>query len=65
MVPLSLVLGYRGSHDSPMSVAPFISAQWAVQAPFTDEAPAMTHFYLFIGVRFNGGRAAPEGGGGS
>lgn len=62
MVPLSLILGYLGSHDSPMAAAPFIAVQWAVQAPFADETPAMTHFFLLVGVRFNGGRTVSKGG---
>jgi hypothetical protein len=53
MVPFSLLLGYRGSHERPLRFAPFVSAQWAVQAPFTEEAPAMTHFFLAVGVRID------------
>jgi hypothetical protein len=53
MVPFSLLLGYRASHENPLRFAPFISAQWAVQAPFTEEAPAMTHFFLAVGVRID------------
>jgi hypothetical protein len=59
LVPLSIILGYRGSPARPLAVAPFIAAQWAVQAPFTDESPAMTHFFLSVGVRINLWRAAP------
>jgi hypothetical protein len=53
VIPLSIVLGYRRSSDRPFSVAPFVSAQWAVQALFTDEIPVMTHFILQVGVRIN------------
>ena len=53
MIPLSIVLGYHGNSTSPSAVAPFISAQWAVQTPFTNEAPAMTHFILYVGFRIN------------
>lgn len=53
IVPLSVVLGYSGSSAHPIPVAPFISAQWAVQAPFVEDAPVMTHFLLLIGVRIN------------
>ena len=51
LVPLSFVLGYRGTPARPLLFAPFVSAQWAVQAPFAEEAPAMTHFILAVGVR--------------
>jgi hypothetical protein len=51
MIPLSLVIGYRGSSENPWPVAPFVSAQWAAQVPFTTELPAMTHFFLLAGVR--------------
>lgn len=59
MVPLSVILGYRGNPDYPLPVAPFVSLQWAVQAPFTDEAPAMTHFFLALGVRIDLGQKIP------
>lgn len=62
MVPLSVVLGYRGSSTRPLAVAPFISAQWAVQALFLDEIPVMTHFFLMAGVRIEWWRAAPAAG---
>jgi hypothetical protein len=62
MIPLSVVLGYRGSPNHPLLVAPFVSAQWAAQTPFTDEAPAMTHFFLAVGVRINLGRSTPDNG---
>jgi hypothetical protein len=62
MVPLSLVLGYRGNPDHPLPVAPFVSVKWAVQAPFTDETPAMTHFVLAAGVRIHLGRSTASGG---
>jgi hypothetical protein len=62
MVPLSLELGYRGSPDRPLAVAPFISAQWAVQGMFLDEIPVMTHFFITVGVRFDWGRAMPAAG---
>jgi hypothetical protein len=58
-VPLSVVLGYRGNPARPLAVAPFISAQWAAQALFQDEIPAMTHFFLLVGVRIEFGRAEP------
>lgn len=56
MVPLSLVLGYDGDLRRPPAVAPFVSVKWAVQAPFTDETPATTHFVLAAGVRLIPGR---------
>lgn len=61
-LPLSIVLGYRGRSAHPLIVAPFVSAQWAVQTPFTDETPAMTHFSLAVGVRFNLWSSTPAGG---
>lgn len=59
MVPLTLVLGYRGDESRPLPLSPFVSVQWAAQAPFTDEAPAMTHLIVSVGVRFEIGRATP------
>jgi hypothetical protein len=59
MFPLSVILGYRGSAADPLRFAPFVSAQWAAQAPFTDEAPVMTHFFLAVGVRIDLGRETP------
>jgi hypothetical protein len=59
MAPLSVVLGYRGHRDSALPVAPFVSAQWAVQGPFVDEAPVMTHFFLLVGIRIDW-RGAPN-----
>lgn len=56
MIPLSIMLGYRGNHDHPLRFAPFVSAQWAAQALFTDEIPVMTHFFLAVGVRIDLGR---------
>jgi hypothetical protein len=52
-LPLTLVLGYRGVSPRPLRLAPFVAAQWAVQTPFVDESPAMTHFLLLVGVRIN------------
>jgi hypothetical protein len=64
VIPLSLVLGYRGSAERPLTTSPFVSAQWPVQAMFTDEIPAMTHFILSVGLRMNlGGRHSPSGDG--
>jgi hypothetical protein len=62
-VPLSVLLGYRGSPAHPLVVAPFVCAQWAVQAPFIDETPAMTHFILAAGVRIDLGRLTAKAGG--
>jgi len=62
MVPLSVVLGYRGSSARPLPVAPFVSAQWAVQGLFLDEAPAMPHLLLLLGVRIDPERATPTEG---
>lgn len=62
LVPFSIALGYRGGPHRPLAVAPFVSAQWAVQAPFIEEAPAMTHFFLLVGVRIDRG-GAPLGAG--
>jgi hypothetical protein len=61
MVPLSVVLGYSGGPARPFRFAPFVSAQWAAQAPFTDEAPVMTHLFLAVGVRIDLGRGAAAG----
>jgi hypothetical protein len=65
-IPLSLMLGYRGSSTRPLAVAPYVAAQWAVQTPFIDETPAMTHFLLLLGARIDLGRgtsmAAPKAG---
>jgi hypothetical protein len=63
MIPLSLVLGYHGSSDHPHPISPFISAQWVVQTPFIDEAPAMTHLLFFVGVRIDRGGTATAAGG--
>lgn len=62
MVPLSVILGFRGNPDHPFVVAPFVSAQWAAQALFTDEISAMTHFFLAVGVRIDLGRSTPSKG---
>jgi hypothetical protein len=57
MVPLSVVLGYRGSSTRPHTVVPFISMQWVIQALFADEVPVMTHHLILAGVRMStGGR---------
>ena len=57
MVPLSLTFGYRGSSTRPISVVPFVSMQWAIQALFADEVPVMTHNLILVGVRMStGGR---------
>jgi hypothetical protein len=62
MVPLTLMLGYRGSPTHPLTVAPFVSAQWAAQALFLDEIPVMTHFFLAVGVRIDLGRSTQDAG---
>lgn len=56
LVPLSLTLGYRGNPDRPLTVSPFVSARWGVQALFLSEAPVMTHFTLLGGVRIQSAR---------
>jgi hypothetical protein len=53
MVPLSAVLGYRDIPAGPLTVAPFVSAQWAVQALLIDESDVMTHVFLLAGVRLS------------
>ncbi len=53
MVPFSAVLGYRDIPAGPMTVTPFISAQWAVQMLLIDESDVMTHVFLLIGARVN------------
>jgi hypothetical protein len=58
MVPLSVMLGYRGSSARPLAVSPFVSARWAAQVLFTEEIPAMTHLFLLFGVRIEWGRHA-------
>jgi hypothetical protein len=63
MFPLSLLLGYRGTSDHPLTVAPFLSAQWAVQVPFIEESPAMTHLFLTLGVRIHVGELLSRDGG--
>jgi hypothetical protein len=60
LFPLSIMLGYRGPRDHPLVVAPFLAAQWAVQVPFTEETPAMTHLFLTLGVRIDLGGAPPS-----
>ena len=62
IVPLSIVIGYRGGSPRPLTIAPFISAQWAVQAPFTNESPVMTHLFLHVGVRINRGSVTATAG---
>lgn len=62
IVPLSVTLGYRGDPDHALSVSPFVSARWGVQALFLDEIPAVTHFFLFGGVRIERGRKTSSGG---
>ena len=59
MIPISFVFGYRGYSSHPLAVSPFVSLQWIIQTPFIDEIPAMTHFLVNIGVRFNRGRVKP------
>lgn len=62
IVPLSLTLQYRGDSTDPLSVSPFVSARWAGQGLFLDEVPAMTHLFLFGGVRIERGQhGSPEG----
>lgn len=56
-IPMSVVLGYRGSPAHPLAASPFFSVQWAIQAPFIEETPAMTHFLLLVGVRIDRGNA--------
>jgi hypothetical protein len=60
MFPLSIVLGYRGRPERPLTVAPFACMQWAVQTPFIDESPAMTHLFFLVGVRIDWGQEAPN-----
>ena len=62
MIPLSVVLGYHRNSLRPLPVAPFVSAQWAVQGLFLDEVPAMTHLLILFGVRINQARATPTEG---
>ncbi|UCD19070.1 MAG: hypothetical protein JSU64_06500 [candidate division WOR-3 bacterium] len=62
LVPLSIVLGYHGISARSLTLSPFFSAQWALQAPFADEVPAMTHLFLLFGVRINWGNAKPNAG---
>lgn len=62
IVPLSATLGYRGSSDRPLGVAPFVSARWGAQGLFMEEVPVMTHLQLLGGVRIERGRE-PESGG--
>lgn len=56
IVPLSVTLEYRGDPTRPLSVSPFVSARWTGQGLFLDEVPAMTHLFLFGGVRIERGR---------
>ena len=62
VLPLSLTFGYGGDPDKPLSVAPFVSARWAVQGLFLDEVPAMTHLFLLGGVRIQRGSEELTGG---
>ena len=62
MVPLSVVLGYRGNSACPLAVEPFVSVQWAVQGLFLDEVPALPHLLMLVGARIPLGRAKPAGG---
>jgi len=60
LVPLTITLGYRGSVERPLAVAPFVFARWAAQVLFLDEVPAATHFVVGVGGRIGGGREAPD-----
>ncbi len=62
MVPMSVVVRYRGSGARPLAVSPFVSAQWVVQTPFIEDTPAMTHLLFLVGVRIDRGATAPPGG---
>ncbi len=53
MVPFSIMLGYRGISAGPLTLAPFVSAQWAVQALLIDESDVMTHLFILVGARLN------------
>ena len=60
ILPLSLTVAYQRDRGHPLSVAPFVSARWGVQALFLSEAPVMTHLSLLGGVRIR--RGTGEGG---
>ena len=60
--PLSLTLGYRGDAHDPVSVAPFLTARWGVQALLQEEVPIMTHFQLLGGIRVKRGGSGHRGG---
>jgi len=62
MIPLTLVLGYGGNPERPLTVAPFAAVQWAVQTPFIEESAAMTHFFLMLGARINWRESKPVSG---
>jgi len=63
VLPLSLTLGYRGSRDNPVSMAPFLTARWGAQVLFQDEIPVMTHLQLMGGIRIRRGGSRQGGGG--
>ncbi len=51
VVPLSVMVGYRGTGHRPLVAAPFLSARWMAQALFADQVPLVPHFQLLLGVR--------------
>jgi hypothetical protein len=57
MVPLSIVLGYRRISTGSITLAPFVSAQWTVQALLIDESSVMTHLFLLVGTRIDWGKS--------
>jgi hypothetical protein len=62
MVPLSMVLGYRGITAGSLTMAPFVSAQWAVQVLLIDESDVMTHLFLLVGARIDWGTSSQDNG---
>jgi hypothetical protein len=51
MVPVSLILGYRGAGVNPDVISPFVSMQWALQGIFREETPALSHLIFSFGAR--------------
>jgi hypothetical protein len=58
IVPLSMILGYRGISAGSVMISPFVSVQWAVQLLLIDESDVMTHEFILVGARMSWGRKA-------
>ena len=61
IVPLSIVLGYRGNSARPKKIIPFVSAQWIFHVLLKEEIPALTHVLILGGVRITLGQDKQTG----